>query len=204
MRSATILITPYNHPRRQTYPYKNALHLMVCCFQFPFTSFGLPRCNIAPHENNKTWYKTKGLKFRRPSKYLTTVEVKLCGCDESLRLDSCHNYVGPEIITQFPKSCCTSFSVCLSYLFTPQLYGPPTALASLITAPILPYQMPFFFHLLTFISRISFCASSRNLNLDLLILILQLFSSGLLSNTFWIPFTHIYSTSLSYVSIMPS
>ena len=54
VQSATILITPFNHPRRQTYPYKNDLHLMVCYFQFSFTSFRLPRCNIAPHEYNET------------------------------------------------------------------------------------------------------------------------------------------------------
>jgi hypothetical protein len=61
VQSATILITPFNHPRRQTYPYKNALRLMVCYLQFSFTSFRLLWCNIAPTENDKTWQKTKVL-----------------------------------------------------------------------------------------------------------------------------------------------
>jgi hypothetical protein len=57
VQSATILITPFNHPRRQTSPYKNALLLMVCYYQFSYATFRLLWCNIAPHEENKMCYK---------------------------------------------------------------------------------------------------------------------------------------------------
>ena len=73
------------------------------------------------------------------------------------------------------------YTTLLTYFHTLWLYGPLTALVPLITGALPSLSTASCHRLLTFISHRSFSTSSSHLNLCLLLL---LFPSGLLSNTF--------------------